>query len=73
MLPSLITYIKQGSIHPYTEFSCIFLILLITTLFNVLLFIHAHTRRKNQIKSPLSSQMGLSVEGKVAARYEFTA
>lgn len=56
MLPSLITYIKQGSIHPYTEFSCIFLILLFTTLFNVLLFIHAHTRKKNQIKSPLAAK-----------------
>lgn len=55
MLPSLITYIKQGSIHPYTEFSCIFLILLFITLFNVLLFIHAHTR-KNQIKSPLAAK-----------------
>lgn len=73
MLPSLITYIKQGSIHPYTEFSCIFLILLFTTLCNVLLFIHAHTRRKKTNRKPFSSQMGLSVEEETAARYEFTA
>lgn len=52
ILPSLITYIKQGPIHPYTEFSCIFLIFF--PLMSCCLYMLTPVGKKQK---PYSSQM----------------